>query len=70
MTTATLTTGAAISESLTEFVAEDRYIVAGEAVDLLDPIAPCSCGRDDCAHIAAATIAQARRRREWTNGSA
>jgi hypothetical protein len=61
-TTGTLDTGIAIAP-LAEFVDEDRYIVFGEAVDLRDPIDPCSCGSDACSHIAAATVAQARRNR-------
>jgi hypothetical protein len=60
MTTQTLDTGIALSASLAEFVAEDRWIVAGEAVDLADEELTCSCGEAGCAHAVAAMVAQAR----------
>jgi hypothetical protein len=56
--------------NLVDRVAEDRYLVTGEAVDLADPIEPCTCGAsEDCWHIVAAAIHQARFRRGQRNAA-
>jgi hypothetical protein len=57
MSTQSIDVGIALIEKA-DRVMEDRYLVAGEAVDLEEDA--CSCGHEGCWHLIAATVHQAR----------